>query len=189
MSGLLQWRKSVGVMGAIIVSLFAVREARAGSAYLASVGSPPLRFQALTTNRFVFALKTLAAAKPAEAPATASPLAAPAVSATNVVALSNPIFIPLENTNPVSVRPQAETDGKNDYDLPVISPNPSPAASDLLTVTPQMIAEYLKPAQNQAVPINQTNQTGATMFVPAEMQFAPPTSKAPGESQATYKTQ
>ncbi len=56
----------------------------------------------------------------------------------------------------------------------------------MLTVTPQMITEYLKPGQNQT---QQTNQNGGVLFVPAEMQLAPASPGVSGASQATYKSQ
>lgn len=58
-------------------------------------------------------------------------------------------------------------------------PVPHPA-SDLLTVTPQMFIEYLKP-------VSETNQT--EIVVPADVQFTPPTPDVPAGSRAIYKTQ
>jgi len=184
MSGL---KKSLKCAGAIVFGMVAVYESQGARAYLPSVGLPPLRFQAVTTNHLVFDLKSFATApKPAEITnAPTHQITAAAARAADVVAVSNPISSSLENTNQAPVAPQSGTDAKDNSETPGISPISSSSASDLLTVTPQMITEYLKPVQNQAQP---TNQAGTVVFVPTDMQFAPPAPKEPGESQATYKT-
>jgi hypothetical protein len=83
------------------------------------------------------------------------------------------------------VKPETAADAKNNSVPPYNFTNPSSSASDLLTVTPQMITEYLKPVQTET---NRTDQPGAVIFVPAEMQFMPPTPSAATESHAIYKT-
>ncbi|HEY1719412.1 MAG TPA: hypothetical protein VGH42_14125 [Verrucomicrobiae bacterium] len=183
-------REITGVICAIAAGIFAAHEARGERAYLPSVGSPPLRFQAVATNHLVFNLESFVmAAQSAEASNAVTQVAAPAANFTNIAAISRQIPAALANanlTNQVPVRPETAPGAKNNSEMPVISPNSPSSAGDLLTVTPQMITEYLKPAQNQT---DQENQTNPTVFVPAEMQFAPPAPKVPGESQATYKTQ
>ncbi|HEY5234495.1 MAG TPA: hypothetical protein VIK35_13275 [Verrucomicrobiae bacterium] len=112
-----------------------------------------------------------------------------AANSTNNIAVSRQIPVAPANanqTNQVPVEPETGAGGKNNSETPVFSPDASSSASDLLTVTPQMITEYLKPAQTQT---DQTTQTNSVVFVPAELEFAPPAPKASGESQATYKTQ
>jgi len=190
MNGFLRPRKLDVVILAIAVGISAVHEAGGARAYLPTVGSPPLRFQSESTNHFVLDLKTfmsMLAERQAEASNALAQIAPPAAIATNTPAVvSNPASVASANTNTAPVVPQGVTEGKNDSESPVIPPISPSSASDMLTVTPQMITEYLKPAQNQA---NQKDQKGAEIFVPAGTQFAPPAPKAPGESQATYKSQ
>jgi hypothetical protein len=185
MNGLSKRGKFVGVIGVIVIGgMFAVLEARDERAYLPVVGLPPLRFQAVTTNNAWLAFKLSASvAKTTENSSAKTPAGTTSANITNSVVVFHPASTAPANTNRPSTLPQIPANENNNPDAPVFSPNSSSAASDLLTVSPQMITEYLKPVQNQ------TNQTGATMFVPAEMQLAPPASKSPGESQATYKTQ
>jgi hypothetical protein len=60
---------------------------------------------------------------------------------------------------------------------------PSTSASDLLTVTPQMIAQYLKPESNGT---NTMDRPGTVVFVPADMPFMPPPVKTDTDSRASY---
>jgi hypothetical protein len=186
MSGIFKSRKFIGVIGAIVAGFFAVREANGERAYLPVVGSPPLRFQAITTNYLVFNLESFTQPpKPAAVSNAVAQIVAPVANATNLIENSSPIPVSLE-TNRVAARPETVTDTKNDSVLPFNFANPSSSASDLLTVTPQMITEYLKPAQTET---NRADQPGAVVFVPAELQFTPPTPNASAESRAIYKTQ
>jgi hypothetical protein len=180
---LLRPRKFISVIGAIIVGVFAVHEARGVGAYLPIVGSPPLRFQAVITNHFLFNSEFFEAMeKLGETSNTVAQLAAPATNAANIGAVSTPLFVSSAKTNQIS----AATDEKNDSEMPVISPISSSSASDLLTVTPQMITEYLQPAQKADGWANRRNQSDTSVFVPFEMQFAPPTPSASAKSQAIY---
>jgi hypothetical protein len=181
-SGLLRPRKFVSVIGIIIAGMFAVHEARGVGEYLPIVGPPPLRFQAVITNHFLFSLESSEATEePEETSNTVTQLAAPAANVTNIIAVSNSISIAPAETNQTSV----VTDETNNPETPVISSDSSPSASDLLTVSPQMITEYLQPAQRSRGWTNRRNQNTA-VFVPLDMQFAPPTTNAPVESEAIY---
>ena len=168
----------------------AVQPSLGDSAYLPSVGSPSLRFQVVTTNHWVFtpnlpALKV----KPMETSnvvmQTKLPESSTSTDDTNVAKTINQISMPVK-TNEVVARLETATNENSNI---IQSPNfgvSSSTAGDLLTVTPQMIANYLKPAQNEA---DQGYRQGSVTFVPPEMQFIPPVPKAPAESRATYKTQ
>jgi hypothetical protein len=182
MNGFFRPRKLDGVILAIVVGIFAVHEAGGARAYLPAVGSPPLRFQAVDTNDTVLDFKSfiIMAAKKTEASNAVAQITP------NFTAASNPVSVLPLNTNPAPAMPQIVADVEKKSESPVITPISPPSASDLLTVTPQMITEYLKPAQNKA---DQKDQKGAEVFVPAGTQFAPPSPKVPGESQATYKSQ
>jgi hypothetical protein len=189
MNRFLKSRKFAGVIGAIVVGIFIVNPARGERAYLPAVGAPPLRFQAFTTNHLVFDLKSfVATAKPAEILNAAAPVAMPA-NPTNLVAVSNQIPVSaaiINQENPIPAKPEIVADAKKSFTQRTDSEISSPAASDLLTVTPQMISEYLKPEQNEA---SRVEQPGPIMFVPPEMQFTPPAPKTSGESRAIYKSQ
>jgi hypothetical protein len=182
-NGLLRSRKFISVIGAIIVGVFAVLEARGVGAYLPIVGSPPLRFQAVITNHFHFNLESFEATEESvETSNTVAQLDAPVTNAANITAVSTPISFSSAKTNQIS----AATDEENNSEMPVISPNSSSSASDLLTVTPQMITEYLQPAQKATGGAYRKNQSDTSVFVPFEMQFAPPMPGASAKSQAIY---
>jgi hypothetical protein len=186
MSGIFKSRKFTGVIGAILAGFFAAHEANGERAYLPVVGSPPLRFQAITTNHLVFNLESFAQPpKKAAVSNVTTQIIAPVENTTNLVENSSPIPVYLE-TNRVPAKPESVADTRNNSVPPYNFANSSSAASDLLTVTPQMITEYLKPAQTET---NRTDQPGAVVFVPAELQFTPPTPNASAESRAIYKTQ
>lgn len=185
-NGLLRSRKFIGVIGAIIANIFAIHEARgvnALNAYLPIVGPPPLRFQAVITNHFVFNLASFEATEDSvEASNTTAQLAAPATNAASIKAVSAPIFVSSAKTNQVSAAP----DEKNNSETPVISPISPSSASDLLTATPEMITDYFQPAQKAGGWVNRRNQSDNSVFVPLEMQFTPPMPNASVKSEAIY---
>jgi hypothetical protein len=186
MSGIFKSRKFIGVIGAIITGFFTVLEANGERAYLPIVGSPPLRFQAITTNHLVFNLESFAQPqKPAETSNAVTQIVAPVANATNLVESSSPASA-LSETNQAAAKPETVADTKNSSVPPFNFASSPSSASDLLTVTPQMITEYLKPAQTET---NRADQPGAVVFVPAEMQFTPPAPNASAESRAIYKVQ
>ena len=188
MSGIFKSRKFVAIAVAIVVGFLAVHEARGERAYLPAVGAPPLRFQAVITNHFAFNLESIAPPPKTTAISNSNAVAqtvAPAANATNLVENSSPVPV-FSETNQVPARPEIVTDTKNNSVTPFNFANPSSAASDLLTVTPQMITEYLKPAENDT---NRAAQPGAVVFVPAELQFNPPAPNGSAESRAIYKVQ
>jgi hypothetical protein len=183
MNGFSKSCKFIGKICAVAASVFFVHETRGESAYLPSVGSPPLRFQVVSTNYFVFDSKPAApAANPTKTSAVATTSATPTANHTNITEISNPISNSSANTNQTSA-----ADEENNSETPIIPITSSSSASDLLTVSPQMITEYLKPAQT--VTDTKTNQPEPVIFVPVEMQFTPPAPKSSSESRATYKTQ
>jgi hypothetical protein len=188
MNGRPQFRLLTGVICIIAAAAFFIRPAQAARAYLPTVGSPPLRFQAVTTNYFVFNPKLFQPAT--NLVATVSNVVNQA-TATNDVAVAPP---PATNETLTASSQPAAPDYNQNY-----APGPfrrfnfnfsTASASDLLTVTPQMITPYLKPDANVT---NALDHPGAVVFVPAEMQFMPPpttvtTESHPGESRATYRS-
>jgi len=182
----------MGAMGAIMAGLFFAHEAQGERAYLPTVGSPPLRFVAEATNYFVYDPKSMVlAAKPKDTNSTVtSPMTSPMANATNGVESSsqNPMAATDAQRPSTMVSSMLnENKGSSQRYNSDFSPG---AASDLLTVTPQMINEYLKPGRYKpGNGTNQFDQPGAVVFVPAEMQFRPPAPKNSTESQATYRSQ
>lgn len=186
MNGRPQFGLLTGVIGIIAAVAFFIRSAQAARAYLPAVGAPPLRFQAVTTNYFVFDPKLFL--PPTNLVATVSNVVNQATT-TNDVAVTPP---PATNeTLTASSLPATPDDNQNYIPRPFRRYNfnfSTASASDLLTVTPQMIAPYLKPDPNVT---NALDRPGAVVFVPAEMQFTPPPTSAesrPGESRATYRS-
>lgn len=182
--------KIFGVLFAIVLGGFAAREIHANSAYLPSVGPPPLRFQMVSMLNPLLAAKlfpplfppktnSVANTNTAEEEVAMKPINNQAVSNTNLIAPAN-TNVATAATN-ATVLPMAMTD----TNIPlqplgsILSPS---SASDLLTVTPQMLIEYLKPVQAG------TNQTEGVV-APAAVQFVPPTPAVPAESRAIYKSQ
>ncbi len=177
MKGRTQDRLLIGVICIIAAAVLWLRPAQAGRAYLATVGAPPLRFQTVMTNYFVFNPKLFA---PTNLVATTSNVVNQA-DATNEVAIITPQPMASETitavSQPAAIEPQFPLRRYN-FNFAAAS------ASDLLTVTPQMITPYLRPDVN---PTNALDRPGAIVFVPAQMQFTPPPSTA-GESRTTYSS-
>jgi hypothetical protein len=150
----------------VTLALCVAHQTRAINAYLKETGPSPLRF-------------SLAAAVPAS-------LALPdslveRSTATNTTEVASP-STPSAETNAVaaqqssaSVVPgnaaiQTTTDPQN-------SSSPTPSASDMLVVSPQMLTEFFKPVGGG------TNSSG-TVIVPVPVGFTPPS--ATPSSRATY---
>jgi hypothetical protein len=87
----------------------------------------------------------------------------------------SPLIAALNGISPETIQPRAS------IPQPVISGTESPAANDLLVITPQMLVEYFKPMSGT------TNGSGAAVIVPVT--FTPATPTAQPSSKAIYKTQ
>jgi hypothetical protein len=181
MNGLSKAR--LGGIISVLATQVLASDSLGNNGYLQSVGPPPMRFEAVATNDSWF-LSKLALPKPKAA--VPSNNAAPATEPTNaaeVVRDANPERAVPAKTKQVPV--VAVTKVKEN------STNSTPSASDMLTITPQMINEYFKPAPAEAAgsPTNSL-PPGATIFVPAELQFVPPTLSVPSTgSRAIYQSQ
>lgn len=180
-----------GALGALVALLCLLPTARAMVGYLPLLGPPPLRIWLATTNMFDYSSF--------EAELAAKALAALAKgSGTNPVAVpaTNPNLPAAGETNELSVKKTAtgKTDSTGTTQESVAGGQtesmrggnfsfPAATASDLLTVTPQMIAQYLRPEPNTT---NSMDRPGAVVFIPADLPFVPPPAKAGAESRATY---
>ena len=186
MNGLPKYLNLTGVVCAVVAAFSFAREAPAKFAYLPVVGVPPLRIEVVTTNEFNYL-----AFNEAFSAARTNLATAPAINTDNSSATSPSIPKTIANNNPaaanVLITTSSETgdDGEKDGRQPVNFAFPSSTASDLLTVTPQMITQYLKPEGNET---NQLDRPGVVVFVPADMPFMPPTQKTVPESRAIYQS-
>lgn len=140
------------------------------SAYLPLTGPTPLRFEVASVKP---AAPTLAATAPSQAEKSGDKNpGATGPSPTNTLADIH--YSAGDPTPPTDVPGESETP----YPSPVHPLNDRP-----LIVTPQMLAEYFKPAANS------TNVAGVSVFLPVSVSFKPPTDAAPARSRATYKTE
>lgn len=168
--------------------------AKGAVAYLSKIGPPPLRFWVVTTNDFNYSRFKLESARAASNPTPASgtdtnQIAASAAESRNQTVAPTSWF----STGNTELRElnqpgtgEGNMAGEEKPYIPRENFNfPSPAASDLLTVTPQMIAQYLKPDSHAT---NSFDHPGTAVFVPADTSFMPPTVNIRSESQANYHT-
>lgn len=179
-------RRLTGLICAGFAGLFLIHEARGGYAYLRVVGPPALRFQAVTTNCYVFDPKAFnfEAKLVATASNVVDQLTTPATNETTAVEPAMPV--PVKNPQPVVITTGNPVNPVNDPAGNYNFAFPASTASDLLTVTPQMIAEYLKP--QAAAGTNQFDRPGTAVFVPVQMPFLPPAAQGTAESRATYQS-
>lgn len=195
------------VLGALCVGVAwgcLAPSARALEGYLPMVGPPPLRFFLSCSDEFHFvAFETSQQAKALELAATASATAPPDKPAgksagkpadpTSPAAQPSPPAI-TESAQPVlpvlpvipmgpDVNDEAISGGAMP---PPASGNfsfPSQTASDLLPVSPQMIAQYFRPDPNGT---NNLNAPGGVLVAPGAMPFVPPPLVPVPESRASY---
>jgi hypothetical protein len=150
---------------------------QAGVAYLPKTGPVPLRLEAVQAQAKPFVLPPLAMDNGAPTNLDSGALGSPLTpTPTNAVPLA-PVVPP---TNSVSAVSPTTPDEQVPTDAELVS---SSSASDLLVVSPQMLAEYFKPMQTG------TNLTTVPVIVPTEVGFVPPIPKAAAPSRATYKIQ
>jgi hypothetical protein len=187
--------KSIGwrwAMRATALALCLTASAKSINAYLPIVGVPPLRFWVVTTNEFNYSRFEAELAKVTSKP----PLASQTDTNAMIGAMAGTNDVTLLAQSPA---PMAQTMGNQAFSrldsqqsVPEMEKDPGQkesfafpgtTASDLLTVTPQMIAQYLKPDPNAT---NSLDRPGAVVFIPADMPFTPPIPKGTPESQAKY---
>jgi hypothetical protein len=158
--------------------------------YLACTGPVPLRFAVEKPAAAPYELPPLAMNDPLPAPEP-SGLATPSFASqtgmedTNAVVaeIIGPVATPSEealasfDTDPLSI-PQSQP-------VAPVPPEMTPgrAASDLLVVTTQMLAEYFKTGRPT------TNAASAVLFAPVEFMPPAPLGGAAPSSRATYRTQ
>ena len=180
-----------GAICAMAGLLMGTLPAPAVVAYLPAVGVPPLRFESVTTNVFEYSQFILELANKSRT--------IPDVQAsTNLTATSGSgTNQPAAVAHPVAPRPTATVNepgpqGNTEENLagaesrPVTLEKfnfPPSTASDLLTVTPQMITQYLRPGPPGT---NELDRPGVVVFVPADLPFTPPPPGNSSENRANY---
>lgn len=153
-------------------SVLMTPDARVASAedYLPFVGPPPLRFMISPPTGDVPVKPLLPpAAAPTNAPTMPTPMAPVDTNTAPVAAFTN-AAAPLSLHNPPA-HSEAET----------LQPELTLPASELFTISPEMLLDYFKP-----VGIG-TNGARGTIYAPVKVGFTPPVSSAPGKSSATYQ--
>jgi hypothetical protein len=173
-----------------IVCMFTVFQVQGQNGYLEVVGPPPMRFEAKRTNEFLLAVRfPMPQAKQEPAAVSNAVVEIPTPTETNadvakISTLTNAttsLALPVLATNQATVF-SVSSGGDNPVDT-------SASAGDLLTTTPQMIMQYLRPDSNTDA-LNQTNHQPTAVFVPTWMGFMPALMQYPvenkTESRATY---
>jgi hypothetical protein len=196
-----QFLKTPGILSAAIfmvaVCAFNALPVHGESGYLEVAGPPPLRFAAKMTNEFLLAnrfplpqpkpepkpesvaVSNVVTEIPASTETNAEVVKIPA--STNAISLIPPVPPATNQVSEISV--STASGGVNN------SADTSAAAGDLLTTTPQMIMQYLKPDADIGN-LNQTNRPATAVFMPTWMGFMPALLPYPvenkTESRATY---
>jgi hypothetical protein len=175
----------------LIAVFYPLPESRAVVGYLTRLGPPPLRILMTSTNVFDYSRFELELAAKAQAKPNADSITnqmATSATETNTEPLSpenltRPGKATMEENYSAGTSPDTSTEDQSG-NMPKGNFNfPSTTASDLLTVTPQMIAQYLKP---ESYGTNTMDRPGAVVFVPADMPFVPPPVKANSDSRASF---
>ena len=170
--------------------------------YLVLVGPPPIHCASVSTNSYAYNPAQFdlnlqfATASPDQDKSAGTNSPASAIVASNTPA-SNPSSFDIPKPKPVILEAKSVGNPASSSDqmagigpvsvFPVFNlPGSSSSASDLLTVSPQMITQYLKPNQTGT---NTLDQPGTSVFMPAGVQFQPPAPENAPESRAIYRSQ
>ena len=164
--GLFKNRKIATIVA--MLALNAAQETRGNSPYLKQIGPPPLRFSLAMANLAYLAFPESLKEKSAPTDITEVAANKSDTIATNAIPQPNPSL-------------SSSTNNLISPSLPVSQQNPtiSPAASDMLVVSPQMLTEYFKPGPDG------TN-SATTVILPVAVGFTPPSAKP--TSRATYNS-
>lgn len=165
----LKYRKFTVV--AVMLVSFAAQENRGFSAYLSQTGPSPLRFSLASAVPLSFVLP--AALVEPQKPTNSTEIAvSQAISAPTNAAPAVPPPISTPNVQPSVSATETPT-----------KPTPTPAASEMLVVSPQMLTEFFRPV---AEGTNAASTVIVPVTTPVPVGFTPPSVKPP--SRATYNT-
>jgi hypothetical protein len=175
MTGIFRTSLSGKFFPGVVIAILAMQKVQGGQLYLAIVGPPPLRFEAAATNDPVF-IAELALPKPNDTMAEVS------ILPTNSPAATVPVPVPNESKNVLTAAsPSGFLSDAAKSAEGLLGP-----ASNLLSVMPRMMTEYLKPIREGGAGDDSNSfQPGETIFVPAELGFVPP---MPDQNRAIYRS-
>jgi hypothetical protein len=152
----------------LVMAFFALQKVQGGGLYLAIVGPPPLRYEAPAMDDPVF-IGELSLPKPKDTKTSVTILPPDSKSNSSVQSTTNDVVAASPSGSMSDAAKSAEG---------LAAP-----ASNLLSIMPRMMTEYLKPIQ--AADDSNSYQAGDTIFVPVELGFVPP---IPGQNRAIYQS-
>jgi hypothetical protein len=157
-------------VAAVMFGLIAAQENRGFSAYLKDTGPSPLRFSVANAVPASYVLP--AALVEPQKPTNTTEIAVSATNSgqTNVVAA-------VPASTPATIAPAVSGTESS------AKPAPTPSASELLVVSPQMLTEFFRPV---AEGTNSASTVVVPVMTPLPVGFNPPSVKPP--SRATYNT-
>jgi hypothetical protein len=199
-------RNLSAIIVAMVMGLLAARGVSGGKPYLKVTGPPPLRFEVVAVNNAGFlALLTLPTQK--ESSITNMPPPKPESARAETYTSGDTIMPVISNGGfpygmfPYGAFPYGGMYGMSPWGAPgmgVYAPPPmavpttpagasSKSASNMLSVTPQMITNYFtNPAEPAPAPPSQY-QPGQSIMVPQELGFVPPPTIPQSQSSYTSK--
>jgi hypothetical protein len=154
---------------AVLLVLYTAQETHGISAYLKQIGPSSLRFSDANPVPASFTLPEILVERLSHTNAPENAISTTTSADTNSVS-STPFVGPLPLAQPTVLTTE-----------PSANPAPTPSASDLLPVSPQMLTEYFKPVADG------TNAASVVVPVPVmPVGFTPPVARP--SSRATYST-
>jgi hypothetical protein len=193
-------RNLSAIIVAMAMGLLAARGASGGKPYLKVTGPPPLRFEFVAANNAPFlALLTLPTQK--ESSITNMPPPKPESARAETYTSGDTIMPVISNGGfPYGMFPYGASPyggmypyGMSSWGAPMavrtgpaaVSTN---SASNMLSVTPQMINDYFKPNPTEPAPTAPSQyQPGDAIMVPQELGFVPPPTIPQSQSSYTSK--
>lgn len=174
----------------LVLATIPVPALRSSDFYLTHLGPPPLRFAAVPTNPNSFtwpvALNLAPTPVRTETNSTTIPSIPSSVSSTNTASSLPSAGTTEIQTNTVS-RPQVTetiaSPAPSTLPAPLGSDGRPLAASNLLIVTPQMLADYFR------ANLDGSDRTSTNAISGADVPFNPPTPKVVPSSEAIYRIQ
>jgi len=165
----LKYRKFTVI--AVMLGSFAAQENRGFCAYLTQIGPSPLRFSVASAIPASFVLPAALVEPKKTTNNTEIAVSLTNSTPTNTVA-AVPTSTPTPNAQPSVSSPESPA-----------KPAPTPSASEMLVVSPQMLTEYFKPVADGT---NSQSTVIVPVTTPVPVGFTPPSAKPP--SRATYNT-
>jgi hypothetical protein len=153
----------------LVMAFLALQKVQGGGLYLAIVGSPPVRYESPAMNDPVF-IEELSLPKPKDTKTSVTILPPDSKANSSVQSTTNDVVAAASPSGSMS-------------DAAKSAEGLAAPASNLLSIMPRMMTEYLKPIQT--ADDSSPYQAGDTIFVPVELGFVPP---IPGQNRAIYQS-